>query len=157
MPSGVSNSESTAQTVLRVLNIVVPAALGNALEYLPVCIGIGLVGHESGRGKSQGLELDALALSRAYFNMVAFAPGFGLITALRTLCPQCVGAGQPRLCAVYIQRATLFVLAGSTFIVPLLLNSARILRLIGQPEELANMAQPCVLRMLPIYYGCVGE
>ena len=144
--------ESLLRTTVRAVNIVVPAAIGNLLEYFPVCIGIALVGHRGG----SSLELDALALSRAYFNAAAFAPGFGIITALRTLCPQAVGAGQPKLCALYIQRAFLFLLAGSVVVMPLLFFSSQALRLIGIDPVLADMVQPCVLRMACVYFGCVG-
>ena len=65
---------------LRVMNIVLPTAIGNALEYVPVCVAMALVGH--GSSGDSASELDAVALARAYFNMVAMAPGFGLITAL---------------------------------------------------------------------------
>ena len=68
-------------------------ALGNVAEYLPVCTGIALVGHLPGAGTAA--DLDALALARCYFNIVCMAPGFGYISALRTVCPQAVGAGSP--------------------------------------------------------------
>lgn len=133
--------------VLLVMNIVLPTAIGNALEYVPVCVAIALVGH--GPEDSSAAELDAVALARAYFNMVAMAPGFGLIWALRTLCPQAVGAGQPRLCALYLQRSFVFILLGSLPIVPLLLFAGPVLRLAGQPEHLVALAEPYVVRMIP--------
>ena len=108
----------------RVLNIVLPTALGNFAEYFPVVTGIAIVGHLSADDAD---ELDALSLARAFFNIVAMAPGFGYISALRTLCPQAVGAGQPRLCALYLQRSFLFVLLGSLPIVPLLVFAVLVL------------------------------
>ena len=47
---------------LRVGNIMLPTALGNVAEYLPVCTGIALVGHLP--GASTAADLDALALAR---------------------------------------------------------------------------------------------
>ena len=150
-----SNARPTIrQDVLHVLNVVFPVALGNFVEYFPVCVGMALVGHN---GDAQStIELDAVALSRAYFCSVAMAPGFGVITALRTLCPQAVGAGQPRLCAVYLQRALLFVMLVSAIIMPLLLKADRVLLALGQPKEIVALTQPYIMRMALSYYGVVG-
>ena len=142
---------SIVRDVLRVCNIVFPTALGNGLEYLPVLIGISFVGHQCTRE-----ELDALALGRTYFNVVAMAPGFGLITALRTLMPQAIGAGQPQLCALYLQRALLLILLWSTVVLAMAFHTERVLVLIGQPAAAARLAQPYVLGLIPQYFGCVG-
>ena len=80
--------------VRELLGIAVPTALGNLCEYLPVAIGMAIVGRREGAD-----ALAAVALARAYFNVTAMAVGFGLVSALRTLCPQAVGAGRPELCA----------------------------------------------------------
>lgn len=136
---------------LRVCNIVVPSALGNLCEYLPVCTGIALVGQLIHEGAAA--ELDALALARAYFNMAFMAPGCGYISALRTLCPQAVGAGQPRACALHVQRAVLLVLCGFLLTAPLLLFSEQIMVAAGQRPDLAALAAPYVLRLAPSYFG----
>jgi MATE family multidrug resistance protein len=138
----------------RVCNIVVPSALGNLCEYLPVCTGIALVGQLT--HDSAAAELDALGLARAYFNMAFMAPGFGYISALRTLCPQAVGAGQPRVCALHVQRAVLLVLCGFLAAAPLLLFSERIMMAAGQRPDLAALAAPYVLRLAPSYLGVLG-
>ena len=61
--------------VVSVLNIVAPTAAGNFLEYFPVCIGMALVGH--GRDARSALELDAVALARAYFAWWRWHLGLG--------------------------------------------------------------------------------
>ena len=147
-------SSTLLADVRLIIHIVLPTAIGNAMEYLPVCVGMSLVGH-GGDGHA-ALELDALAIARAYFNMVAYSPGFGIISALRTLCPQAVGARKPRLCALYLQRAFFFILLGFSFVFPMLYFSDIILRWTGQPPELCGMARLYVLRMIPQYFGCVG-
>ena len=137
--------------------IVLPTAFGNALEYLPVTFGLSMVGHQPGLTEEQiALEVDAMMLARAYFNLVAMAPGFGIITPLRTLCPQAVGAGREQHLPIYLQRALLLVLLGAVPATCLLLQSERILLLVGQPPELARLAQPYCVRLIPQYFGCVG-
>lgn len=141
------------------LAIVVPIAIGNALEYLPVVFAVAIVGRQpstSAQGATRvAAELDALTLARAYFNIVANAPGFGVITALRTLCPQAVGAGRPRQCALALQRAVLMCLLVVAPVCPLLYYSDVLLRLAGQPAEVVALARPYCLRLLPSYFGVV--
>ena len=54
--------------ILTIINIVVPTAVGNGLEYLPVLIGMALVGHSQSPNTKD--ELDALSLGRTFFNFV---------------------------------------------------------------------------------------
>ena len=60
------------------------------------------------------------------------------------------------MCAVYLQRAILFVILGSAAILPLLLSAGRVLRALGQQEEIIVLAEPYIMRMALTYYGCVG-
>lgn len=84
------------------VSIIAPIAFGNALEYLPVTFGLAMVGHQPGLSEEElALQVDAMMLARAYFNLVAMAPGFGVITPLRTLCPQAVGAGREDALPMY--------------------------------------------------------
>jgi UDP:flavonoid glycosyltransferase YjiC (YdhE family) len=148
---GAGARPSLCSDVLRVLNIVLPTAFANSLEYLPVLIGMAFVGHYCTK-----TELDAVALGRTYFNVVASAPGFGIITALRTLMPQAVGAGQQQLCALYLQRAFLFIALWGGVAVALAFQTTRVLTLLGQPAEASRLAQPYVLALMPQYVGVVG-
>ncbi|KAL1519892.1 hypothetical protein AB1Y20_023381 [Prymnesium parvum] len=142
---------------LRILTaIIAPTAFGNALEYLPVASGLAIVGRQPLSDARLAQELDAMMLARAYFNLVAMAPGFGVITALRTLCPQAVGARREDALPIYLQRAFLLILAMSAPAIALLLLSERILLLAGQPAELARLARPYCVRLIPQYFGCVG-
>mmetsp|Transcript_38243 Transcript_38243/g.113653 ORF Transcript_38243/g.113653 Transcript_38243/m.113653 type:complete len:548 (-) Transcript_38243:9-1652(-) len=137
---------------LRVGNITLPTALGNVAEYLPVCTGIALVGHLP--GASTAADLDALALARCYFNIVCMAPGFGYISALRTVCPQAVGAGKP--CSLHYQRALILIMVGFLPALPCLLWSEQVMVAAGQPPDLAARAAPYALRLAPSYFGVVG-
>lgn len=144
--------QSWSAQLLAALHIVLPTALGNALEYLPVCTGIIFIGHLH----DAKLALDAVALARAAFNLVAMAPGFGAISPLRTLCPQAVGAGKPALCGLYLQRALLAMIAFALPAVALLVHLEPLLGLAGQPADAARLARPYALWLLPQYVGVVG-
>ena len=94
-----------------VLALAVPTALGNALEYLPVTFALIIIGQIDDKdSETGGMALSAVTLARSFFNATAMAPSFGLMSALRALCPQAVGAGRPELCALYIQRACVLIL-----------------------------------------------
>ena len=141
------------------VSIVVPTAIGNALEYLPVVFAVAIVGRQPSSGAAGAArvaaELDALTLARAYLNIVAIAPGFGAITALRTLCPQAIGAGRPRQCALALQRATLACCAVLLPVAPLLYWSDVLLLRAGQPAQVVALARPYCLRLLPSFFGIV--
>ena len=143
---------------LRVLGIVLPTALANTMEFLPGLAAIIIVGHSRAAASDSDVKdaLDAFSLARVYVNTVAIAPGFGYITALRTLCPQAVGAGMPRLCALYLQRALVVIAVGFLPALPLLFYADRVLVLLGQPTNIAALARPLCLRLAPQYFGYVG-
>lgn len=141
--------------VAAALHITVPTALSNAMEYLPALVAVIVVGRGRDGTESVATDLDAFALARVYVNTVAVAPGFGYITALRTLCPQAVGAGKPELCALYLQRAFAVVIIGFLPSVPLLLLSDKVLIALGQPAHIAALTRPLCLRMAPQYFGYV--
>ena len=69
------------------LRIAIPTALANLAEYLPVSVALYFIGL---RGDAD--DLDAVGLGRSYFNISCFSTSYGLISALRTLCPQAAGA-----------------------------------------------------------------
>ena len=83
------------------------------------------------------------------------ALGQGMITPLRTLCPQAVGANKRELNAVYIQRAAFTVLVTSIPSVALQLNASNILVWMGQ-SEIAEAAQTVSLCLFPSSFFIVG-
>lgn len=148
------HTESTGWTRLfwDALNVIAPIALANGLEYLPVCFAIALVGRSS-----EGDEaLDALALARSFFNVVAMAPGMGMVSALRTILPQLAGAGRTDLFPVVVQRAFVFILINAVPSIALVFFSEDLLVAAGQPRHLAALARPYCLRLIPTYFFFVG-
>ena len=104
---------STRAELWEVVRLAVPTAVANLLEYLPVSFDLYFVGRS--HASSAGLDLDAMSLGRSYFNMTCFSVSYGLISAMRTLCPQAVGGGKGReLHGLYAQRALCVVSVGST-------------------------------------------
>uniref|UniRef100_A0A0E0JP44 Protein DETOXIFICATION n=1 Tax=Oryza punctata TaxID=4537 RepID=A0A0E0JP44_ORYPU len=64
----------------------------------------------------------------------------GMGSALETLCGQAVGAGQPRMLGVYLQRSWVICLATSLALLPLYLLASPVLRLLRQSAAISSVA-----------------
>jgi len=134
-----------------ILWIAAPTALGNIMEYLPVCTALGVVGRLPGEEAKVGLA--TMSLGRAYFNITAMAPVFGMVGALRTLCPQAVGAGKQHLLGVYVQQTLTVMLAAAVPCIGLQFCASSVLTALGEPREIAELAQRYSVRLIPQYFG----
>ena len=144
---------STRAELWEVVRLAVPTAVANLLEYLPVSFALYFVGRS--HASSAGLDLDAMSLGRSYFNMTCFSVSYGLISAMRTLCPQAVGGGKGReLHGLYAQRALCVVSVGSTGgVAAVYFAEVVLVRVLGQPRRLARMARRYAMRLLPSLGG----
>ncbi|KAK6135246.1 hypothetical protein DH2020_031018 [Rehmannia glutinosa] len=70
-------------------------------------------------------------------------------SALETLCGQAFGAGQVHMLGVYMQRSIIILFATCVLILPLYIFATPILKLIGQPDEIANPAGLYTLLIIP--------
>jgi MATE family multidrug resistance protein len=93
-------------------------------------------------------------MANSYFNMTGLAIQYGLNSALRTLCPQAVGSGQSReLSGIYVQRASIIAFVALIPSVALAFSASRVLVAVGQPQDLAELAEQYVLRVQPALAG----
>lgn len=144
--SGKANEEIRA-----FFQLLWPVSLTSLIEFVPALVSIAFVGVYCDRN-----ALDGSALGTMYFNVAALSIGVGLLTALDTLAPQAVGAGEDKLLGVYIQRGGLVL---AVVLVPLCaaaVFAADILIAIGQPPEVARRAGQFVrwnLFSLPCYWA----
>lgn len=70
-------------------------------------------------------------------------------SALETLCGQAFGAGQVEMLGIYMQRSWIILWATCVALLPLYIYSGPILKVLGQEEELADMAGEFTLRIIP--------
>ncbi|KAL0304294.1 UNVERIFIED_CONTAM: protein DETOXIFICATION 35 [Sesamum radiatum] len=61
-------------------------------------------------------------------------------SALETLCGQAFGAGQVHMLGIYLQRSILVLLASCIILLPVYIFATPILKLLGQPDEIAELA-----------------
>lgn len=144
---------SLRQEAWQLTKLAVPTAVANLCEYLPVSFAMWFVGRS--RAADAGLDLDAMSLGRSYFNVTCFSVSYGLISAMRTLCPQAVGAGKGKeLHGLYAQRALCVVAVGALggcaaiyFAEPVLVH------VLGQKRSLAKLARRYCVGLLPSLAG----
>ncbi|DBA01375.1 TPA: hypothetical protein N0F65_001614 [Lagenidium giganteum] len=140
---GVESEESEEEPQMyeelwKLLVLVYPVVLTYVLEYLPGLVCIVLVGHiDSPKTKEY---VDAATLSTMFTNVTALAVGFGLASALDTLCSQAYGAGKLKKLGIYLQSG--FIVIGACLIPIFLLNwhSGQFLVWLGQDPEVAKLA-----------------
>lgn len=130
-----------------------PVIFTYVLEFLPGIMSMTIVGHlDSPLTKEY---VDGVSLSTMFMNLTGVAFGFGLATAMDTLCSQAYGAGKPMKLGIYLQSG--FIVLGFTIIPVFLLNwyTEQFLLWMGQPAEVALLAgrfSRLVLPGIPFLY-----
>ncbi|KAK4772638.1 hypothetical protein SAY86_014413 [Trapa natans] len=100
-------------------------------------------------GHVSTLTLAAVSIENSVIAGFSFGVMLGMGSALETLCGQAFGAGQLDMLGIYMQRS--WVILNSTAVVLSLLYvfGTRILKLIGQVEQIADSAGILALWMIP--------
>jgi len=77
----------------------------------------------------------------------------GMASALETLCGQAYGAKQYYMLGVYMQRSWIVLFICCIFLLPIYLFATPVLRLLGQPEDLAVLSGQVSMWMIPLHFG----
>ncbi|KAE8888629.1 hypothetical protein PF005_g18490 [Phytophthora fragariae] len=129
------------------LKLVYPVVVTTALEFMPGFTCIILAGHIKSPHTQQ--YVDAATLATMFINITAYSVGFGLTSALDTLCSQAYGAKRFEKIGIYFQAGLQIILVclGPIF----LLNwySESFLLYMGQDPEVSRLAQTFSRWMLP--------
>lgn len=131
-----------------------PVIFTYVLEFLPGIVSMTIVGHLDSPLTKE--FVDGVSLSTMFMNLTGVAFGFGLATAMDTLCAQAYGAGKPMKLGIYLQSG--FIVLGVTVIPVFLLNwyTEQFLLWMGQPAEVARLAgrfSRLVLPGIPFLYA----
>ena len=70
-------------------------------------------------------------------------------SALETLCGQAFGAGKVEMLGIYLQRSWIILFASSLVLSPLYVFSAPILKLLGQADDVADLAGAFTVMTIP--------
>ncbi|XP_011076129.1 protein DETOXIFICATION 35 isoform X1 [Sesamum indicum] len=86
------------------------------------------------------VELSAFSIALTVVGTFGFGFMFGMGSALETLCGQAFGAGQVHMLGIYMQRSTIILFVSCIILLPVYIFATPLLKLIGQPDEIAEPA-----------------
>ncbi|KAI3939779.1 hypothetical protein MKW92_012565 [Papaver armeniacum] len=97
------------------------------------------------------------AYSLVFTVLLRFANGIllGMASALETLCGQAYGAKQYNMLGIYLQRSWLVLFITALFLLPVFLLTAPILKLLGQDEEIADVAGYISMWTIPVIFSFI--
>uniref|UniRef100_A0A5B6YWP7 Protein DETOXIFICATION n=1 Tax=Davidia involucrata TaxID=16924 RepID=A0A5B6YWP7_DAVIN len=100
-------------------------------------------------------DLELAAISIATNVIVGFDFGLllGMASALETLCGQAYGAKQYHMLGVYMQRSWIVLFMCCVLLLPLYTFATPILKLLGQPSEVAELSGVVSLCMIPLHFS----
>ncbi|RLN55976.1 hypothetical protein BBJ29_006529 [Phytophthora kernoviae] len=134
-----SESKPEIKTELdKLFKLSYPVIFTYVLEFFPEIVSMTLVGHLDSPLTKQ--YLDGVALSTMCMNLTAIGVGFGLATAMDTLCSQAYGAGKPKKLGIYLQSG--LIVLGIAMIPVFLINwyTEAFLLMLGQPAQVVALA-----------------
>ncbi|XP_059456553.1 protein DETOXIFICATION 34 [Corylus avellana] len=95
------------------------------------------------------VELSAVAISLSVIANFSFGFLLGMGSALETLCGQAFGAGQVEMLGVYMQRSWIILFVTCLCIMPLYVFATPILKLLGQEDDIAELAGKFSIQIIP--------
>ncbi|KAF0692563.1 Aste57867_16375 [Aphanomyces stellatus] len=143
------STPSVYNEVSSLARLAAPIIFTLFLEFIPGITNLILVGQMP--ISNLKLYVDAAAMASVYTNITSFSVGFGMATAMDTLCTQAYGAGNVKKFGILLQSALLGM--ALTLIPVALVNwfTADILHLLGQDPTLADLTGDFV-RVLLVGY-----
>ncbi|KAL2498880.1 MATE efflux family protein [Abeliophyllum distichum] len=127
--------------------IVGPAIFSRIASYSMFVITQAFAGHLG--------ELELAAMSIASNVILGFDFGLllGMASALETLCGQAYGAKEYHKLGVYLQRSWIVLFMCCVVIFPMFLFASPILKLLGQPADVAELSGVVVLCFIPLHFS----
>ncbi|KAL9661303.1 hypothetical protein QQ045_026127 [Rhodiola kirilowii] len=99
------------------------------------------------------VELSAVSISLTVIGTFSFGFMLGMGSALETLCGQAYGAGKYELLGVYMQRSWLILSVTCIILLPIYIFAAPILKLLGQQDEIADLAGKFTILVIPQFFS----
>ncbi|XP_075502496.1 protein DETOXIFICATION 35-like [Primulina tabacum] len=95
------------------------------------------------------VELSAFSIALSVVGTFSFGFMLGMGSALETLCGQAYGAGQVYMLGIYMQRSILILFCTCILLLPLYIFATPILKLLGQQDDIADLAGVYTLLVIP--------
>ncbi|XP_038998369.1 protein DETOXIFICATION 27-like [Hibiscus syriacus] len=127
--------------------IVGPAIFSRLASYSMLVITQAFAGHLG------DLELAAISIANNVIVGFDFGLLLGMASALETLCGQAFGAKKFYMLGLYMQRSWIVLFLCCVLLLPLYLFASPVLKLFGQPEDVAELSGVVSMWMLPLHFS----
>ncbi|XVF15264.1 hypothetical protein REPUB_Repub09cG0136100 [Reevesia pubescens] len=127
--------------------IVGPAIFSRLASYSMLVITQAFAGHLG------DLELAAISIANNVVVGFDFGLLLGMASALETLCGQAFGAKKYYMLGVYMQRSWIVLFLCCILLLPLYLFASPVLKLLGQPEDVAELSGIVSMWMIPLHFS----
>ncbi|CAI9116209.1 OLC1v1017301C1 [Oldenlandia corymbosa var. corymbosa] len=97
------------------------------------------------------VELASMSIAYSVIVIFNFALLLGMATALETLCGQAYGAKRYNMLGIYLQRSCIVLGLASIVLLPIYIYATPILKLLGQPEDVAELTGLISLWFIPMH------
>ncbi|MED6152654.1 Protein DETOXIFICATION 27, variant 2 [Stylosanthes scabra] len=146
-----SNNQTLSQRISieskKLWHIVGPAIFNRITSYMILVITQAFAGHLG------DLQLAAYSISTNVIVGLDFGLLLGMASALETLCGQAYGAKKHYMLGIYMQRSWIVLFICCVLLVPLFVFATPLLRVLGQPEELAVLSGEVAVWMIPLHFS----
>ncbi|XP_057536111.1 protein DETOXIFICATION 27-like [Amaranthus tricolor] len=112
-----------------------------------------LIATQAFAGHLGDLELAAFAIGINVVCGLDYGFLLGMASALETLCGQAFGAKRPYMLGVYLQRSWVVLFLCCILLLPLYIFATPMLKLLGQPDDVAELAGVVARWMLPFHFS----
>ncbi|XP_010522986.2 PREDICTED: protein DETOXIFICATION 27-like [Tarenaya hassleriana] len=127
--------------------IVAPSIISRVASYTMNVITQAFAGHLG------DVELAAVSIANSVIVGFNFGLLLGMASALETLCGQAFGAKRYDMLGVYLQRSWIVLLVCCLFLLPLYAFATPILKLLGQPDDVAVLSGVAAVWMIPLHFS----
>ncbi|KAH1082624.1 hypothetical protein J1N35_022385 [Gossypium stocksii] len=127
--------------------IVGPAIFSRLASYSMLVITQAFAGHLG------DLELAAISIANNVIVGFDFGLLLGMASALETLCGQAFGAKKYYMLGVYMQRSWIVLFLCCILLLPLYLFASPVLKLLGQPQDVAELSGIVSMWMIPLHFS----
>ncbi|KAG8373416.1 hypothetical protein BUALT_Bualt11G0022000 [Buddleja alternifolia] len=127
--------------------VVGPAIFSRLASYSMFVITQAFAGHLG------DLELAAMSIASNVIMGFDFGLMLGMASALETLCGQAFGAKKYYMLGVYLQRSWIVLLLCSVVMLPMMIFATPILKLLGQPADVAELSGVVAICFIPLHFS----
>ncbi|XVF64847.1 hypothetical protein PTKIN_Ptkin09bG0199400 [Pterospermum kingtungense] len=127
--------------------IVGPSIISRVASYSMNVITQAFAGHLG------DVELAAISIANTVIVGFNFGLLLGMASALETLCGQAFGAKQYHMLGVYMQRSWIVLFLCCFLLLPFYVFATPILKLLGQPDDVAEMSGVVAVWMIPLHFS----